>query len=87
MLDQVENRVLLIINNALGECLALHGERAGSLLPDDVGGLPCANAEGHTAGVDAEIEGKVAQGGNPRGPQETDLPGRAPDGCGWQLGR
>ena len=82
MIDQVKDGILLIINDALGERLAFHGECAGDCLPNDVGGLPRANLECNAAGVNAEVKGKVAQRSDPWGPKKADLSGRAPDGGG-----
>jgi len=75
MIDQVKDGILLVIDDALGECLAFHGECAGSCLPNDVGGLPRANLERNAAGINAEVKGKVAQGSDPWGPKKADLPG------------
>jgi len=68
VIDQIENSVLLIVDDALGERLAFHGEHAGSFLPDDVDGTPSTDLKGDTSRVNAQVECKVAQRGDPRSP-------------------
>jgi len=75
MIDHVENGILLVIDNALGEGLAFHGEGTGGGLPDDVDGVPRPDFEGDAAGVNAQFKWKVAEGGDPRCPQKADRPG------------
>jgi len=71
MIDHVKDSVLLIINDALRKSLAFHGECTRSFLPNNVHRIPGSDSESNRAGIDAQVEGEVAKGRNPGGPEET----------------
>jgi hypothetical protein len=51
MIDQVEDGVLLVVNDALSERLAFHGESTRGVLPDDVDRTPSTDLEGYATRV------------------------------------